>query len=110
MGSMCTHRLRVDSTPFILGMNMEGLVALQNEVFLLRHEVQPVSKSSMGSTGPQVSTACAVCGVESLNNVTCQYCWKTFCESHWFQHMSWEKGHEGFAEDYARIWKKTKTA
>jgi len=107
---MCTHRLRIDSLQFLLGMDLEGFIALQNAVTLPTHEVPPVSKNNMGSCTSQVSTACAACGVESLNNVTCQYCWKTFCETHWFQHMTWEKGHEGFAEDYARIWKRAKTA
>ena len=49
---------------------------------------------------------CAECGRETIENKKCEYCGKTFCDTHMPQHMSWERRHEGLAEDSSKLWKR----
>jgi hypothetical protein len=49
---------------------------------------------------------CVECGRETIENKKCEYCEKTFCDAHMPQHMSWERRHEGLAEDSSKLWKR----
>ncbi len=49
---------------------------------------------------------CAECGKITAKNEKCEFCEKTYCETHISQHMAWERRHENLAEDASRLWKR----